>query len=502
MEHGYNAPNSFFSTFAFPLLQDMQLAKDIRSFPRTFWVANTMELFERWAYYGMFTVLSVYMTDPISKGGLGFSQEERGIMQAVVTGVLYLLPILGGALADRFGFRRVLIAAFLTLASGYYAMGQFHAYAPFFMAFLVVAVGGAIFKPIIVGTVSKTTDKRTETLGFGIFYMIVNIGGFIGPWAASRMRDMNWSYVFIMCAVVIILNLGLLLFYREPKRNQHMKEPISKTLKQIFSNTLIVLKDFKFVLFLLIIVGFWTMYMQLFFTVPVYIGQWVDTSVIYDRLGSLKGILGSVENGQGLIRPELMINIPAFVIILFQIIISSMVKNISPLRSMVAGIFIVVVGLGQIYFHISGWYVALSLVILAFGEMISSPRIQEYISTIAPEQKVGLYMGYSFLPVAGGNVLGGLLSGQLYGKLSDKYVLLRKYLIDQGLAESDKITGVDDAVLFNDSLEKLKLTSLQLNQLLYENYHPGRIWLIFAGIGILTGFSLFLYNRFLLKQSE
>ncbi len=169
----------------------MSISSTVKSFPRTFWVANTMELFERWAYYGMFAVLSVYLTDPISKGGLGFNQEQRGVMQAVVTAVLYLLPILGGAIADRFGYRKVLIAAFVTLASGYFAMGQFHAYAPVFISFLIVAVGGAIFKPIIVATVSKTSAKGSDTLGFGIFYMIVNIGGFIGPWAASKMRDIS-----------------------------------------------------------------------------------------------------------------------------------------------------------------------------------------------------------------------------------------------------------------------------------------------------------------------
>ena len=100
----------------------MVFINSIKSFPRTFWIANTMELFERWAYYGMFTVLSVYLTDPVSTGGLGFSQEQRGVMQAIVTGILYLLPIAGGAIADRFGFRKVLIAAFVTLASGYFAM--------------------------------------------------------------------------------------------------------------------------------------------------------------------------------------------------------------------------------------------------------------------------------------------------------------------------------------------------------------------------------------------
>ncbi len=461
-----------------------------------------MELFERWAYYGMFTVLSVYMTDPVSKGGLGFSQEERGVMQAVVTGVLYLLPILGGAVADRFGFRKVLIAAFVTLASGYFAMGQFHAYAPFFIAFLVVAVGGAIFKPIIVGTVSKTTDKNTETLGFGIFYMIVNIGGFLGPWAASKMRDLDWTYVFIMCALVIGINLVLVFFYREPARNQEVKEPLLDTFRGILRNTVVVMKDLKFVLFLSIIVGFWTMYMQLFFTVPVYISQWIDTGVIYDRLGFLRGAIGAVEDGQGLVRPEMMINVPAFIIILFQVLISSLLKHIRPVRSMVVGIVVVAVGLGQLYFYVSGWFVVLALAVLAFGEMASSPRIQEYISTIAPREKVGLYMGYSFLPVAGGNVLGGLLSGQLYGKMSDKYAFLRQYLAENGFAERGSLNGLDDAVLFRQSMDQLGLTASELNNLLYSTYQPGRLWLVFAAIGFFTAAVLFLYNKFLLRETR
>ncbi|MEZ5083853.1 MAG: MFS transporter [Bacteroidales bacterium] len=478
----------------------MSLTKDIKAFPRTFWVANSMELFERWAYYGMFTVLSVYLTDPVSKGGLGFTQEQRGIMQAVVTAILYLLPIIGGAIADRFGFRKVLLAAFVTLASGYFAMGQFHAYAPVFIAFLVVAIGGAIFKPIIVGTVSKTTDKNTETLGFGIFYMIVNIGGFIGPWAASKMRDINWTYVFIMCSMVIVVNLVLLFFYREPKRNITKKEPVLNALKQILTNTVTVLKDTRFVLFLVIIIGFWIMYMQLFFTVPVYIAQWVDTTVIYNKLGFLQPVFGSVNEGTGMVRPEMMINIPALTIIIFQVIMSGWMKNIGPVKTMVGGIFVVVIGLGQLYFHVNGWYVALSLVILAFGEMASSPRIQEYISSIAPPDKVGLYMGYSFLPLAAGNLIGGLLSGNLYGALSDKYSFLRDFLISNGYETAENIKDMDDGLLFKQSLAKLDMTTLELNQLLYATYNPGEIWLIFGGIGIVTGVLLFLYNRFVLTN--
>ena len=478
----------------------MSVFTSIKTFPRTFWVANTMELFERWAYYGMFAVLSVYLTDPVSKGGLGFSQEQRGVMQAVVTAILYLLPILGGAIADRFGYRKVLLAAFVTLASGYFAMGQFHAYAPVFMAFLVVAVGGAIFKPIIVATVSKTSAKGSDTLGFGIFYMIVNIGGFIGPWAASKMRDINWEYVFMMSSAVIVINLVLLLFYKEPAKEQKEKETFSATLNQIIKNTVIVLKDTKFVLFLLIIVGFWVMYMQLFFTVPVYITQWVDTTVIYDKLGFLKPVFGSAEDGAGLIRPEMMINIPAFTIILFQVIISNRLSSIKPIRTMIVGILVVALAFLQMRYYVNGWFIAVGLITLAFGEMASSPRIQEYISRIAPREKVALYMGYSFLPLAGGNLLGGLLSGKLYGSLSDKYTLLRKYLVENGYFNLKDIAGTDDAVLFNSSLDTLHMNANQLTQTLYDTYQPGVIWMVFTAIGLGTATLLFLYNRFILKE--
>lgn len=443
------------------------------------------------------------MTDPISKGGLGFSQEERGIMQAVVTAILYLLPIIGGAIADRFGFRKVLLAAFVTLASGYFAMGQFHTYATFFISFLVVAVGGAIFKPIIVATVSKTSSKGTDTLGFGIFYMIVNIGGFIGPYAASRMRDLDWSYVFIMCSGVILINLILLYFYKEPvSENIEKKETLAASIKKILSNTADVLKNTRFVLFLIIMVGFWTMYMQLFFTVPVYITQWVDTTVIWQKLGVLQGIVGVVEDGVGIVRPEMIINLPAFIIIIFQLMVSGLLTRIHPVKSMVVGIA-VVAGAWIVLASTSGaWIVLICLIILAFGEMGSSPRIQEYISRIAPKEKVALYMGYGFLPVAGGNLIGGLLSGGLYGKLSDKYAFLRDLLVERGMGSMENLKGIDDAVLFKQSQAQLGLSATELNNLLYTTYHPQTIWIIFASIGISTSILLFVYNRFVLKGKD
>lgn len=479
------------------------LYKDQKNtFPPTFWIANTMELFERWAYYGMFALLSVYLTDPVSQGGLGFSQEERGIMQAVVTAILYLLPILGGAVADRFGFRKVLLAAFLTLASGYFAMGNFHAYAPVFIAFTVVAVGGAMFKPIIVATVSKVSPKNKETLGFGIFYMIVNIGGFIGPFVAKQLRDLDWKLVFYMCTAVILINLVLLFFYKEPVEEKKEKPSLLESIKEVFRNAVVVLGDLKFMIFLLIIAGFWIVYMQLFFTIPVYITQWVDTSVIYEKLGLLKNLIGSQKDGLGVVNPEMMINIPAFTIILFQVLISKLLGRTAPLKTIFTGIIIVAFAYAMLFSFTNGWAVILMLVILAFGEMASSPRIQEYTSKIAPREKVALYMGFSFLPVAAGNLAGGLLSGWLYGRMADKYAFLREYLVQNTQMRMDEMQLLDDGELFQSALNQLNMTIQELNGVLYQTYHPGKMWLVFAAIGLLTALALFIYNRFIFQKDQ
>ena len=470
-------------------------------FPRTFWLANIMELFERWAYYGMFVVLSVYLTDPISKGGLGFTNNQRGLMQAIVTGIIYLFPILGGALADKFGFRKILLAAFLTLSSGYFCMGHFNSYGLVFASFMIVAIGAALFKPIIVATVSKTTNEKTDTIGFAIFYMIVNIGGFLGPFVASKLRDLNWSYVFIMCAIVILINLILLYYYKEPGRTENKKtESIGQTVCQIFKNMGTALSDFKFLTFLIIMVGFWIVYMQLFFTLPVFITQWVDTSDLYNSSPIFASSIGTTVDGIGIIRPEMIVNIGAFTIIFFQLLVASLVMKVKPIVSMIFGTIVIAIAMSQWAYQSYGIFVVIGVVIFAFGEMVSSPRIQEYIGRIAPKDKVALYMGVSYLPVAGGNVFGGLLSGTLYDSMSDKYIFLKTELAERGFASLENMQHMDGALLFKEAMNHLGMNQNQLNQLLYTKYHPGNIWLVFAAIGVGTSLLLFLYNRFMLKN--
>ena len=139
----------------------------LKEFPSTFWVANTLEIFERMAWYGFFAVSSLYITGATREGGLGFTDEDRGVIQGVGTFFLYLFPVVTGALADRYGFKKMLITAFIVLIPAYYLLGQLKTFPTFFLAFMLVALGAAMFKPVIIGTVLAITrlwDAVTDPL--------------------------------------------------------------------------------------------------------------------------------------------------------------------------------------------------------------------------------------------------------------------------------------------------------------------------------------------------
>ncbi|MFZ4399009.1 MAG: MFS transporter [Bacteroidales bacterium] len=472
----------------------------IKTFSRNFWMGCSMELFERWAYYGMFAVLALYLTGSKETGALGFTQIQKGHLMGTVTFILYFLPVITGSIADKFGYKKVLLIAYIILSSGYFMMGRVDSYSSVFIVFLYVAIGAALFKPVISATIAKNTNTNNSSVGFGIFYMVVNIGAFIGPIFASKLRVHNWNYVFIMSSAVILINLILLFFYKEPERKK-TTETLSSMIVNVFKNIFEVVKDFKFVLFLFIIVGFWTMYWQLFFTLPTFIEQWVDTSVIYNNIANISPFLASnIGNIDGTLSPEIITDMDALYIILFQIIVSSIVMKLKPLNSMITGILICSIGLGLWFITQNGMYLFLSIMIFSFGEMASSPKISEYIGRIAPKDKTALYMGTSFLPLAGGNFFAGILAGNVYTQMSDKISLLKIEVAARGL----KIPEISDNFTQNDYLKlaskSMGMNSQELTKYLWNTYHPSDIWMVFSGIGVFTALMLFLYDRLLLKS--
>ncbi len=466
----------------------------LKDFPQTFWIANVMEIFERMAWYGFFAVSSLYITGAVSEGGLGFTDEDRGVLQGVVTFFLYLFPVVTGALADRYGFKKMLFSAFLVLTPAYFFLGQAKSFPAFFLVYMTVALGAAMFKPVIIGTVSKTTNPKTASMGFGIFYMMVNIGGFVGPIVAGIVRGIAWKWVFVASAGWIAFNILLvLLLYKEPTTESTSAE--KRNLKKVLTDMVkvlgngrfflfvfvllfvlvlgskytasgfiswydiiiilavwtgvniiydIILKnassqnknwltspmklgDWRFGLFLLLMSGFWTSFNQIFYTLPLYIRDFVDTtdlmntSTAFMTIVGLGGAIESFRNSMavsGQMNPEYIININAGAIIFFQLLISYLVTRLKPFTTIFWGVLITVASFSVLTFSHMGWVVVWGIFIFSFGEMMASPKSKEYTGSIAPPNKVALYMGYFYWCVALGNLFGGILSGQLYAKFA------------------------------------------------------------------------------------
>lgn len=358
----------------------------VSTFPRSFYVANGMEIFERLAWYGFFTVSSLYMTTPVDQGGVGFSESQRGALQGIIPFFLYILPVITGALADRYGFKKMFLLSFAIMAPSYYFLGQASSFGGFFLAFFAVALGAACFKPVVQGTISLTTNEGNRGLGFGIFYTMVNVGGFLGPFVAGYVRAISWDAVFLISALWICINFVPAMFlYQDPRDPEHADEQASKSLKQVlqeaqqvlgnarfamlifpciillmcagaswlsypvsfvgivawlFTNIVwnkyapdtessswwqqkIRVSNVPFAIYLGILSGFWAVYNQLFYTLPLYLRDYIDTADVLSFIGLF---------GQGAIDFFASVNIDALSEKLNALSAASVTESLAALR--------------------------------------------------------------------------------------------------------------------------------------------------------------------------
>jgi dipeptide/tripeptide permease len=478
--------------------------KTITSFNKNFWTASSMELFERWAWYGLFAVLALYLTGSTDDGGLGFTHTEKGRIMGYVTAILYLLPLFTGVISDKIGYKLSLIIAYILLMSGYFLMGQVTSYVAVFMIFLWVALGAAMFKPVASAIITKSTDKSNSTLGFGIFYMMVNIGGFIGPAFSSTLRtQFGWKIVFIQASVVIFINLLIVLFFFKEPYREKKKEGFGEAVISALKNIWEALKDTKLTVLLIIMVGFWTMFNQLFYTLPTFIEDWVNTKALHDSIAQISPWLASFMSGGGdKVNPEMLINIDAGAIVLFQIIVSYFVLKIRHVSAMISGFLIATIGIGITFYTGNGFYTILGIVIFAIGEMATNPTFSSFIALISPKGKEALYMGTYFVPVFVGNFFTTFISGDLYEAWSDKLTLLKSEIATKGISMPEISSEFTKNDYFAMASEKLGMTQNQMTQYIWDNYQPNRIWYVIVGIGIFTIFALFLYDMFVIRPRE
>lgn len=378
--------------------------EEIRTgFTAPFWVANVTQLFERLAYYGATAVLAIYLSEQ-----LHFSKELTGWMVGIFGFVVWFLPVLGGALADRFGFRRALMFAFLVMAFGYFLLGSLSA--PWMQAarravsdkwlvlgiLMIPALGSAVVKPCVAGTTARASTENVRSIGYSIYYTLVNVGGTLGPAMAWLVRTrLGMENVFRVSALsVFLMFLVTLVSFREPRQaGEQQVASVAAAIRNMF----VVLGNLRFVLFLLIFSSFFVVFWQEFISAPLFLRGYVDPNANADLLLSIDGLT----------------------VICFQILVSYLTRKIPAFSAMTLGLLIMSLSWLILAIHPTTVGFIATLVVLALGEITQSARYYEYISRLAPPGQQGLYMGYAFLPIAIGYFIAGPLGGYLLHYFGD-----------------------------------------------------------------------------------
>lgn len=408
--------------------------REIRAgFAPAFWVANFTEIFERVAYYGTMAVLAIFLSEQ-----LHFSSALTGWLMGIFGLVTYLLPVLGGTLADRFGFRRALIFAYLVLTLGYFLLGSVSA--PWMLPvrkalgdkwlvlaiLMVPALGPGLVKPCVAGTTARASSENVRSIGYSIYYTLVNVGGALGPliaWLVRKQLGLGIENVFRVAAGSVFLMFWVTLFaYREPG---HSKEEKVASVGNALKNMFVVLGNLRFVAFLLITSGFYVVFWQIWISAPLFLRRYVDANADVDRTLSVEGIT----------------------VICFQILVTYLTREMAAVRAIALGFLIAGLAFSFLSVHPNMLMFAAMLVVLALGEITQASRYYEYCSRLAPPGQQGLYMGYAFLPIAIGYFIAGPLAGYL----------LRRY-----------------------------------GEILHE---PRQMWWVIVAIGVLTATLMWLYDK-------
>jgi len=422
-------------------------------FPTDFWLANFMELCERAAYYGFFIVLTLYLTDIV-----GFTDTETGFIGAFFYGGLYLLPPFVGALSDKIGFKNGLVVAFGLLTIGYFFLGVFHTKALVLLFLVIIMIGGSFIKPLITGTVAKTTNEANRARGYSLFYWVVNIGAFGGKTVVPYIRQgIGLSYVNFFSAGMALLAMLFAIFVFKKLESP---ESETKSIKQVFDTLIKVIVTPRLLILILIVAGFWTIQSQLYATMPKYVIRLLGESA----------------------KPEWLANVNPFIVVIFVVGVTQFMKKYNAVSSMLVGMLLMPISamsmslsnflegiagtdisvLGLVILHPLTIMMIIGIGIQGLAECFISPRFLEYFSFQAPKGEEGLYLGFSHLHSFFSAILGFILSGFLL----DAYCPDPKTLPD-GISEIQKAAYYADAY---------------------------KIWWYFAAIGLISAIALFIFR--------
>lgn len=494
-------------------LSTIPFSQQLKSFGSVYWIANWMELVERFAYYGVRVVLPVFMVAAFEKGGPELTQIQKGNIYAVWAVVQSFIPILSGGFADRYGYKLNIALSTVLKIVGYLIMGYTvmlsewsagmplseargkgidNAYEVFFIGAMFLAFGTAIFKPGVQGLIANQMPKGSASLGWGLFYQMVNIGGFIGPLLAGYLRILDWEYVFLACAGGIALNFIPLFFFAEPARPDGAETSAGP--KALLYRALSGLLEPRLFFFTISFAGFWLMFYQLFDILPNFIDDWIDSRA---PATWLSGFLGesAVPTTDGNLTQEWMINANALLISLFAFSVGYLTGRMKSLTAIIVGIGISAVAIYGLGMSMSGWWILGAIGLFSVGEMMASPTKMRYLASIAPPGREGLYMGYVNFTVGIGWSIGSIIAGHMYQEQGDKVELARRYLVEEKLATAEEISAISKNDLLPFFEKTVGVDAWETRNILWERYEPYSMWLIFTLIGVGSMIAIIIYNK-------
>lgn len=475
-----------------------------------FWLVGGMEIVERIAYYGVKASASIYATDAVSKGGLGLTMSDYGTIMFIFALTQTFVPIFLGGTADRFGYKQTIALSTVIKITAYLTMAWFPSFGGFTAGAILLAFGTGIFKPGIQGTMVKSVKRESSTMAWGIFYQLVNIGGWLGPLIAVQLRQLSWEHLFYACAIIISLNFILILLYQEPgkaerealkakiKSGEIEQKPLYKEALKEVTKPLVLGYMFAFS-------GFWFMFNAMFDVLPKHIEDWVNTStIVTDIFGTAGtdnalwiGLLGLNHEGTK-VMPEYFMSINFFLIATTCFLVAAATAKYRLLSSMIAGCLLCCAAMYVVGFTPAAWAMVVAIAVFSLGEMLISPKKGEFMGNIAPPDKKAMYLGFVMLPQGIGWTLEGKLAPWLYEIYASKDQLSRVYLSDQGMSQS-MVDAIKNGEAFDVLVKYTGKSAQQMTDILYQTNNIGMAWYIIATVGAVSAVGIVMYAKWVFR---
>lgn len=497
-----------------------------RGFGRAFWCLNTIEMWERLAYYTLRVMAPIYIMQADNPGGLHLSAQDKGTIYAWWAAFQSLLPIATGGIADRFGYKRTLAFSFTLMTTGFLIIALMRdvpgidepreLFWAFFAGIMTLATGTAFFKPSIQGSLAHSMRSDQTSVGWSIFYWVVNIGALIGhylpaifmPADPAQQTPEAWRRLFLAAAGISMLNFVMLLTFKDVPSGADKDTGVFEVLKRTVTN----IADARLIAWLVIMSGFWMMMYQLWDLQPNFITDWVNTAPLAEsiRAGLPEFAAGAFTAGgpeNPTVPQQVILSLNSTLIILGVVIMGWLTRRMRTLTAMLFGMLLATAGILIAGLTHNIWILLAGIVFFSLGEMTTGPKKSEYLAIIAPPGKKGLYLGYVNIPVGVGVYIGSALAGYLYGNFGEKATLALKHLQSIGYkatpaegaklaSDLEKAIGVPRTDAVQTLAEHLRATPAEVSRLLWDTYSPQYyVWIPFAAIGLLCAVALYVFGR-------